>query len=125
MPARLPISVVADIKHALDEPGPLPFDYIEQIAEMHSTSVQTVYKIKKRLSMGLKAMPYSRGPVLVLRLEHEKALKLLLDKRPWMYLDELKTFLSEAYGIEVSISTVSRAIRRIQITRKRLKYVAA
>ena len=82
MPARLPTSVVADIEHALDEPGPLPFDYLEQIAVIHSTSIQTVYRIKKRLDKGLKALPLSGGPVPVLQWEHEKALKLLLNQRP-------------------------------------------
>ena len=42
-----------------------------------------------------------------------------------MYLDELKVFLLEAYGVDVSILTICRTIRRIKITRKRLKYVAA
>lgn len=125
MSARLPARVVADIESALSEPGPLPFDYLLQIARINSTSIQTVYKIKKRVDRGFSALPLSGGPVPVLQEEHEKALKLLLEERPWMYLDELKEFLWEAYDKDVHISTISRCLARIQITRKRLKYIAA
>jgi transposase len=125
MPPRLPKSVVADIESALSEPGPLPAGYLQQIAQINSTTVQTVYNIKRRLDRGFEALPYSGGPVHILQDEHETALKLLLDKRPWMYLDELQTFLFEAYSLQPSISTISRTLQRIKITRKRLKYVAA
>lgn len=124
MPARLPARV-ADIESVLREPGPLPFDYLLQIARNNSTSIQTVYKIKKRVDRGFAAFPLSGGPIPVLLAEHEKALKHLLDQRPWMYLDELQNFLWEAYSINVHISTISRRVKRIKTTRKRLKYIAA
>src|ERR1700712_6129093 len=104
MPARLAASVLADIESALSEPGPLPFGYLQQIAEINSTSIQTVCRIKKRLDYGFKAIPLSGGPVPILQDEHEKALKLVLDKRPWMYLDELQEFVFEAYTIQASRS---------------------
>jgi hypothetical protein len=72
---------MADIKTALSEPGPLPSDYLQQIATTHSTTLQTVYNIKRRLDLGLAWLPLSGGPVPVLREEHEKAIKLVLDKR--------------------------------------------
>lgn len=87
MPAQLPVRVVADIEDALRKPGPLPFDYLKQIASINSTSVRTVYKIKKRLELGIGALPLSGRPVPVIQAEHERALKLVQDKRPWIYLD--------------------------------------
>src|ERR1700712_4760617 len=115
MPARLAASVLADIESALSEPGPLPFGYLQQIAEINSTSIQTVCRIKKRLDYGFKAIPLSGGPVPILQDEHEKALKLVLDKRPWMSLDNLQVFFLEAYTIKASLSTICRALKRIKV----------
>ena len=125
MAPRLPANVVADIEDALLEPGPLPPDYLQQIAEINGTTLQTVYKHKKRVEAGQFPLPFTGGPVPVVTLEHEKAIKLLLDKRPWMYLDEIGEFLHEAYDISVHKTTISRALARIKVTRKRLKALAA
>jgi transposase len=92
---------------------------------MNGTTLQTVYRHKKRIEAGAPPFPLSGGPVSVITPGHEKAIKLLLDKRPWMYLDEIRDFLQKAYNIPVHISTVSRALARIKVTRKRLKALAA
>jgi len=55
----------------------------------------------------------------------EQAIKQLLDQRPWYYQDEIAAFLLDAFDVEVVQSTISKALRRIKITRKRLKVVAA
>jgi transposase len=55
----------------------------------------------------------------------ERAIKLLLDERPWYYQDEIAEFLFEAFDVEVSQGTISATLKRIQVTRKRLKVVAA
>ena len=74
MHARLPARVVADIESALDEPGSLPREYLMRIAEINPTTLQTVYRIKKRLERGWGPLPLSGGPVPVLEEEEEKAL---------------------------------------------------
>ena len=55
----------------------------------------------------------------------EQAIKHLLDQRPWYYQDEIMAFLHSAFDVEVNQSTISRALRRIRVTRKRLKVIAA
>ena len=55
----------------------------------------------------------------------EVAIKQLLDGRPWFYQDEIKEFLLEAYNIEIHQSTISRALARIKVTRKKLRVEAA
>ena len=42
-----------------------------------------------------------------------------------MYLDEIQEFLIEAFDIKPSILTISLTLKRIQVTRKRLKAKAA
>ena len=48
-----------------------------------------------------------------------------MDEEPWLYQDEIADFLLEAYGVIVTQATVSRALKQIEVTRKRLKIVAA
>ena len=55
----------------------------------------------------------------------EQAIKHLLDQRLWYYQDEIMAFLYSAFDVEVNQSIISRALRRIQVTRKRLKIIAA
>jgi arginine repressor len=55
----------------------------------------------------------------------EQAIKLLLDAQPWLYQDEIRDFLLESYDITVDQSIVLKALKRIEVTRKRLKVVAA
>lgn len=55
----------------------------------------------------------------------EQAIKHLLDERPWYYQDEIAQFLLEVFDIDVNQTTISRALKRIKITRKKLKVVAA
>ncbi|PQE27952.1 transposase protein [Rutstroemia sp. NJR-2017a BBW] len=49
----------------------------------------------------------------------------LLGTKPWLYLDEIKRFLLEAYDVDVDLATVRRCLERIEITRKKIRAVAA
>jgi arginine repressor len=49
----------------------------------------------------------------------------LLNKFPWFYQDEIAEFLLKVYDIEVSQYTISTALARIKLTRKKLKKEAA
>jgi arginine repressor len=55
----------------------------------------------------------------------ELAIKVLLDKRPWIYQDEIAKFLLEGLDVIVHQLTISRTLKRIHITRKKLTVVAA
>ena len=55
----------------------------------------------------------------------EQAIKHLLDQRPWYYQDEIMAFLHSAFDVEVNQSIILRALRHIQVIRKRLKIIAA
>ena len=55
----------------------------------------------------------------------ELVIRVLLDERPWIYQDEIAEFLLEVFDITVHQSTISRTLKRIHITRKKLTVVAA
>ena len=55
----------------------------------------------------------------------EAAIHYLLDRFPWFYQDEIATFLREVYDIDVRQQSISKALARIKITRKKLKVEAA
>jgi transposase len=55
----------------------------------------------------------------------DTAIYHLLNKFPWFYQDEIAEFLLEVYDIEVSQYTISTALARIKLTRKKLKKEAA
>jgi arginine repressor len=55
----------------------------------------------------------------------DAAIYHLLNEYPWFYEDEIAEFLLEVYDIEVSQYTISIALARIKLTRKKLKIEAA
>jgi arginine repressor len=50
----------------------------------------------------------------------ELVIKVLLDERPWIYQDEIAEFLLEVFDVTVYRITISRTLKRIHITRKKL-----
>jgi arginine repressor len=50
----------------------------------------------------------------------ELAIRVLLDERLWIYQDEIAEFLLEVFDITVYQLTISRTLKRINITRKKL-----
>jgi arginine repressor len=51
----------------------------------------------------------------------EQAIKQLLDQMPWFYQDEIADFLYEVFSVEASQLTISITLKRIKVTRKKLK----
>ncbi len=126
MPHRLSVATVARIEDALREPTVvITPEYIQQLAVDYGTTIRTIYRHKRRIQANCPAFPSVGGPWLAITWRMEQAIKMLLDERPWFYQDEIAEFLLEAFNIEVSQATISRALKRIQWTRKRLKVVAA
>ena len=126
MPRNLDPIVVERLHDDLCELGPnLSIDYIKQLALNYDCTVGTIYWHKARVEAGMPCQRALGGPRRVITWPIEQAIKHLLDQRPWYYQDEIAVFLYNAFDVEVYRSTISRALRRIQITRKRLKVIAA
>jgi len=126
MPDRLSAVTVQQIEHALLDAGPRPSArLIKQLAKDYDTTTQTINRHKRRVQAGQPVQPRSGGPRRIITKRMEQAMMMVLDKEPWWYQDELADFLLDVYDIEVNQSTISRALKRIDVTRKRLKVVAA
>ena len=65
------------------------------------------------------------GQHRVITPEMDTAIFHLLNAFPWFYQDEISQFLYKVFGVEVSQSSISVALSRITITRKKLKIEAA
>ena len=126
MPARLSTKSVAQIEDALKDPAAvINHTYIQQLATNHKTTIQTIYKHKKRLQRGLPVARLSGGAPRVITHKIEQEIKALLDERLWTYQDEITEFLYEVFDITVDRSTISKALKRMDITRKKLTVSAA
>ncbi len=126
MPYRLDPVTVSRIEDALLEaPQPLTHRYIQQVASNYNTTARTIYRHKARMEAGAPVAQRTGGPRRIITWPIEQAIKHLLDARPWLYLDEIQEFLLEAFDIEPSIPTISLALKRIRVTRKKLKVEAA
>ena len=53
----------------------------------------------------------------------ELIIKVLLDKRLWIYQDEITEFLLEVFDITVYQSTISRILKYINIIRKKFTII--
>lgn len=51
----------------------------------------------------------------------QAALKHFLEAEPWAYLEEMSEYLSDEFDIFVDLSTISRTLKRMKISRKLLK----
>jgi transposase len=49
----------------------------------------------------------------------------LLEREPWLYLDELQERLEDARNIHISLATLHRALERLDISRKCVSKAAA
>ena len=98
-----------------------------EIAEECRCSLQTIYNIRNNLWMYGTAIP-PRDRVLGRPLRITKgaiaALLLWLLQYPIAMLSEMALFLSEEFGIRTSKSTISRALKRAQWSKKRARRVS-
>ena len=125
MPRHLDPIVVERLRDDLRELGPnLSTNYIKQLASNYNTTEATIYWHKARVEARISLLRPSGGPRRVITWPIEQAIKHLLDQRLWYYQDEIAAFLLDAFDVEVAQSTISKALRRIKITKKRLKVVA-
>jgi transposase len=117
---------VARIEDALRVPGIIiDHAYLQQLAFNYDTTIRTIYRHKARVELNCPVAQRSGGPRPIISWRIQQAMKMLLDQRPWYYQGEICQFLHEAFDIDVVRSTISRVLKRIRITRKKLKDEAA
>jgi transposase len=126
MAPRLSNAVVLQIEHALQQPG-INVDeiLINILATNFKTTTRTIRYHKLRIEQGRAFGGHKGGPRRVITSTIEASIFDLLNCCPWMYLDEIQDFLLEVFNITVDISTISRALQRIKVTRKKLRIEAA
>ena len=126
MPYHLTAAEIARIEDALRVPPEvITLPYIQQLATTYQTTIQTIYKHKRRVDAGVPVGRRSGGRPPVITWRMEQAIKQLLDQMPWFYQDEIADFLYEVFGVEATQPTISATLKRIKVTRKRLKVEAA
>ena len=126
MPYHLSTKAIAQIKDALTDPAAVVDSiYIQQLATNHNTTIQTIYRHKNRVQRGLPPSRDLEGPKRVITHKMEQAIRALLDDSPWTYQDEIIKFLFEIFDVTVNQSTISRTLKRMDITRKKLIVIAA
>ena len=126
MPNRLDAIDIARIEDALRDELPQPSPQVfRSLAVTYRCHKSSIYRQWNRIRRDLPVQRRSGGPRAVISFEVEVAIRHLLELRPWYYQDEIRDFLAESFGITTTQSSISRALKRIKYTRKRLKVVAA
>ncbi|MDZ7966412.1 MAG: hypothetical protein RM368_15775 [Nostoc sp. DedSLP03] len=67
----------------------------------------------------MNAKPHGGGAIAKIKIENLSAVKQLIDEQPDALLSELCERLAERSGISVSISTMHRAVQRLELTNKK------
>ncbi|PPR05263.1 hypothetical protein CVT26_012410 [Gymnopilus dilepis] len=101
---------------------------MEEIKELAGCSIGTVYNVIDNFrNFGVVHNPLNRpaGRPRLLTDEDTAFLESLLDANPSMYLDEMQQKLHDICGTDVSIATISRALRRANLTHKTVTKAAA
>jgi transposase len=126
MPTRLEVATAAAIDRDITAAGAiLTRSDIRRLATNYNTSETTIYRHQARISSGRPLPRRTGGQRRVVTKEMDAAILRLLNMFPWFYLDEINAFLAEVFDIDVSKSTVWKALQRIKITRKKLRVEAA
>jgi hypothetical protein len=86
IPYYLTAIQVARIEDALCKPPELitPI-YITQLASNYRTTIQTIYRYKRRINAGFRVGQPAGGPHPIITWPIEQAIKHLLDQMPWYY----------------------------------------
>lgn len=126
MANRLSPSVVARIEDALTEPGiTRDTEFYKRLATNLNVSLRSIYNHKRRIGANVPVGARSGGPKPIITWEMKQSIKLLLDQQPWLYQDEIRDFLWDAWDRDIRRQTVSQILKGLEITRKKLKVEAA
>ncbi|KAF7341824.1 Transposase domain-containing protein [Mycena sanguinolenta] len=94
---------------------------VDEIAELAGCSESTVYEILRNYrDFGQTNNPYAqrRGRPRALDMGDISYLSSVLDANPTLYLDEIQELLWENREVDVTLSTLSRALKQIAIMNK-------
>jgi transposase len=94
---------------------------ISEVAELFGVGTSFVNKLLDlhRTSQDLAPRPHGGGYPARLLPRHEKLLRSRVRQHKDATLEELRAHLAEQDGLEISISTVSRALIRLDLGRKK------
>jgi transposase len=98
-----------------------------EIARLAGCSERTVYNILRlHREFGQVTNPYAhpRGRPRALDMRAMNFISSILDAQPVLYLDEIQERLLDTLDIDVSIATISRAMRRLAFTHKNVAAAA-
>jgi transposase len=127
MPRHISVEKKALIAEAISASNPK--SDLPHIAELFETTIKTVRKIRDDIRikgvLGDKWRPRKAGRPPQITAEIEEAIDYFIHHVPTIYQDELATFIFDCFDTKVSQSTISRALKRINITRKKLQVEAA
>lgn len=94
---------------------------IREVAELFGVGTSFVNKLLDlhRRGQDLAPRPHGGGYPARLLPRHERSLRLRVRQHKDATLEELRDHLAERDGLEVSVSTVSRALIRLDLGRKK------
>jgi transposase len=92
-----------------------------EIAELFGVHESYIYKLLRhyRKQGTLEPLPRGGGAVPKLKQEHLPILKSIVEEFPDAILEELRDLLGKRARIKVSIWTIHRALKKLDITRKK------
>jgi len=97
---------------------------IAELAGCSERTVREVLRLHRETGNVHNTFAQSRGGPRSLDQGDMTYISSLLDANPTMYLDELQIKLAETRHVDVSIATLSRALRRLAITHKKVSKAA-
>lgn len=97
---------------------------IAELAGCSERTVREVLRLHRETGNVQNTFAQSRGGPRSLDQGDMTYISSLLDANPTMYLDELQIKLAETRHVDVSIATLSRALRRLAITHKKVSKAA-
>lgn len=94
---------------------------VRAIASAEQISERVVYKVQANIrAFGTHTAPpkstLGRPPSITPNMK--AGLRVYLEERPWAYQSEMQQYLFNDWGVVVDISTVSRLLKSMGITRK-------
>lgn len=92
-----------------------------EIAEIFGVHETFIYKLLRhyRKHGTLEPQPRGGGAVPKLKEEHLPILRTLVEEFPDAILEELRDLMKKRAGIDVSIWTIHRALKKLDTTRKK------
>ncbi len=95
------------------------------IATTFDTTEKTVRNIRNSMDTRRSSEPKKIGPPPKITVEIEEAVEYILAYHPYLYQDEISDFIDECFHVRLHQTTISKLLKRLEITQKRLKVEAA